>query len=59
MAVCVVVTGTSNVDVSRLVDVEVSSKVRVVKTEFEIVSVSRKTDVLWKIWVATNVLVVL
>ena len=59
MAVCVVVIGTTTVDVSRLVDVNGSSKVRVVKMEFEIVSVNRKIDVLRKISVATDVLVVL
>lgn len=59
MAVCVVVIGTANVDVSRSVDVNVSSKVRVVKIEFEIVSVNRKIDVLREISVATDVLVVL
>lgn len=46
IAVCVVVIGTTTVAVSRLLDVNVSSKVRVVKIEFEKVSVSRKVDVL-------------
>lgn len=57
-AVCVVVIGTTSVDVSNLVVVDVSSKVRVVKIEFEVVSVKRRIDVLWDTWVATDVLVV-
>jgi len=57
MAVWVVVIGTTAVEVSRFVNVSVSSRVRVIRIESERVSVNRRTDVLWVIWVATNVLV--
>jgi hypothetical protein len=58
MAVWVVKTGITDIEVFRLIDVNVSSKVRVVKIESEKVSVSRMIDVLWEIAVATDVLVV-
>ena len=49
---------TTTDDVSRLVDVTVSSSVRVVKIEFEMVSVNRRTDVLVVLKSSVSVFVV-
>ena len=49
MAVCAVVIGTTVVEVFRLVNVIVSSRVRVTRIESERVSINRRTDVLWVI----------
>lgn len=58
MAVWVVEIGTTNIEVSKSIEVNVSFKVRVVTMESEEVSVSRMTDELWEISVATDVLVI-